>query len=218
MNYIPLPEQKYLRKAYATITLESPAMHSFLDEVYSILAREIAFGPDQSLVDIGCGRGYFVEYLRLRGHSNVCGIDPCGLLLEDTLSDTVVRGSFEDNPYSESSFDIAFTCHTLHHLPDRNPIFAVKEMLRLARKYVVIVEINNTNLPIFLTTLAMFRVERNAAFYNRVKVASLVQRAGGQVVLQADLQSCYLSGNSLFYRFLAALGSRPYNIVIAKRG
>lgn len=192
-------------------------MVSFLDAIYAVLAREISFGPDHSLVDMGCGRGYFIEYLKRRGHANAVGVDPCDFLREDAVSDAIVQGSFEENPWPDASFDIAFTCHTLHHLPDRDPMFAVKEMLRLTRKYVVIVEVNNTNLPVLLLTLATMHVERNAAFYNRAKVVSLLKRCGAEVLVQTDLESYYVSGNSLFYRFLANVGTRPYNIVIGQK-
>jgi ubiquinone/menaquinone biosynthesis C-methylase UbiE len=210
-------EERYLLEQYSKTTFDSPTVTLFLNEIYEIMRREIGFAPECSLIDMGCGRGYFVGYLRGRGHASAEGIDPCRLLLDNRITEGVTYGSFEDNSFPDNSFDIAFTCHTLHHLRDRDPRFAVKEMLRVARKYVVIVEINNTNLPVFLTTLAMFRVERNAAFYNRAKVVSMMERCGVDVVFQANLLSCYISGDSLFYRFLASVGSRPYNIVIGRK-
>jgi ubiquinone/menaquinone biosynthesis C-methylase UbiE len=207
-------ESQYLWREYSRIELDSPPLRRFLDEIYATLSREITFGPDHSLLDVGCGRGYFVEYLRQRGHTDAYGIDPCELLLENRIAQEVIQGSFEENPYPDASFDVVFTCHTLHHLPQRDPHFAIQEMLRLTKRYMVIVEINNTNVPMFLISALNYRVERSAAFYNRRKVVSLVADAGAEVVYSTDMAAGYVSGDSLLYRSLARLGSRPYNIVV----
>ncbi len=217
MNRLSHAETEYLWQEYSRIDTASPSLTDFLDEIYAVMRRVISFGPAHSLIDIGCGRGYFIEYLQRKGHAHVCGIDPCDKLIANRLSDRAVVGSFEDNPLGDGQFDIAFICHTLHHLPDSNPVSAVQDALRLAGKYVVIVEINNTNLPMLLVSLLNRSVERNAWRYNKRKVASLIRQSGGRVVHQSNLRCGYLSGRSVLHRTLQRVGSPPYNVLISRK-
>lgn len=50
----------------------SPAFQRHLDAVERLVARHFA---GQRLIEVGCGKGYFLELLRQRGHQ-VTGIDP----------------------------------------------------------------------------------------------------------------------------------------------
>ncbi len=215
MNSQSHAEAEYLSKEYARIDTDSPALVEFLDEIYAVLRRMIGFGPALSLLDIGCGRGYLIEYLQRKGHTEVFGIDPCDALIANRLSDRAVAGSFENNPHEDRRFDIVLTCHTLHHLVDSSPVSAIQEALRLARKHVVIVEINNTNLPMLLVSLFNRRVERNAWRYNKRKVARLIEQAGGEVVHRSNLRCGYLSGRTVLHRILQRVGAPPYNVLIA---
>ena len=217
MSPLTEAESRYFLKEYSRIEPDSLPLLRFLDEIYSIMTQQIHFGPQDSLVDIGCGRGYFLDYLQRRGHTELYGLDPCRHLIDLSLHDRIRYGSFQNHPFQTAQFDIAFTCHTLHHLPDREPLFPLREMLRLAKKYIVIVEINNTNLPMLLISLLNRRVERNALWYNKRKIASLLRRAGGEMIYQGDLSAGYISGDSRLYRLCRRLGAPPYNITIARK-
>ena len=207
----------YYIKEYGSLKYDSPSMKKFLSEIYKKIIKNINIKKNNSLLDIGCGRGYFLRYLNEKGYHNIKGIDPCQRLIEKKLFNNISKGSFEKNSFKNNQFTVVFTCHTLHHLKEKEPLNAVKEMFRIARDYVVIVEINNTNLPMFLISLLNWRVEKNAFRYNRVKTGHLLKKAGGKIIYNADLKVPYISGNSFFYRLLAKIGAPPYNLIIAKK-
>lgn len=209
-------EGEYLKDRYGRIDLETPTMTGFLEEIFACLRESIALTPAHSVVDIGCGRGYFLKFLENRGFSQLQGIDPCPELLQNRVFPGIRDGSFESNGLPSRSFDVAFTCHTLHHLTTTSPLRAIAEMQRIARNHIVIVEINNTNIPMFLISLLHRRVENNAMFFNLTKVRRLLQEQGLSIVYHRHLESMYLSGDSFLHKIAHRFGSSPYNICIAK--
>lgn len=210
-------ERHYLLEEYTKIDYDSPAMYEFLEEIFSTINAVVTLSPDCSFLDIGCGRGYFLQYLQKKGIKNIRGIDPCDDLIQERLFETITKGTFQEHGSHDESIDIVFTCHTLHHLHDKYPLYAIREMLKISKKLVVVVEINNTNIPMLLVSLLNRRVEANAFRYNRKKVVMMLLDAGSDIIYAGDLRSCYVSGNSWFHRLLARIGARPYNIVIAKK-
>ena len=210
-------EGKYFRNEYGMIGYYSKSMSSFLNEIFEVIEANITLSRNMSFLDIGCGRGYFLKYLASRGYNNIKGIDPCSDLIENKLYSEVNYGSFEDNNFNDSEFDIVFTCHTLHHLRERTPIHAVREMIRISQKYIIVIEINNWNVAMFLRSLWKRDVERNGFTYNIDKVKKMVRNTGVSIVYANNLNAMYISGDSLLHRVCYKIGTKPYNIVIVRK-
>ncbi len=206
-----------LSNLYNKIPYESLSMIAFLDEVFHIISSNIPINKSTSFLDFGCGKGYFLKYLSERGYENIQGIDPCEALLSNKLFNNIIYGGFDNNLFNDNLFDIVFSCHTLHHLPQKRPLYAIKEMLRISKKYIVIIEINNTNLPMFFRSLLYLKMEQNAFSYNIWKVNSMLSEIGCSIIYSNNMKSNYLSGNSFGYMILSKMGSPPYNITIAKK-
>lgn len=209
--------EKHLVSQYSGIPYESECLQRFMHEVAATMRRVAGFSCDDSLLDIGCGRGYFLRFLKEQGQKRLCGLEPCLGLATNGLAENVKAGSFEENGLADDSFDVVYTCHTLHHVPDSYPVQAVKEMLRISRKYIVIVEINNTNLPMYVRSLIQRSGEVNAYKYNKILVASLLNSCSANVLHSTDLKSSYISGDSILHKLMYHLGSKPYNITIASK-
>lgn len=208
-------EGEYLAREYARIEYGAGPLQRFMDEIYATL-RACGIGAGHSVLDVGCGRGYFLRYLAEKGFTDLRGVDPCEELVRERVSEAVGPGAYFDPTVQDKSFDVAITCHTLHHLTNADPVEEVRWLGRVARRLVVVVEINNTNLPMLLMSLLHRKVEANAFRYNLGKASGLCQRAGMSVV-QAGLMDCgYISGDSALHRFAAAVGTKPYNIVAAR--
>lgn len=207
--------EKHLVEQYSAVAYGSESLQGFMREVLETMRQQAGFGPQDSLLDLGCGRGYFLRYLQEQGQERLCGLEPCAGLSSGGLADCIKAGSFEDNGLADGSFDVVHTCHTLHHIPDSRPMHAIREMLRLAQKYIVIVEINNTNLPMFARSVFRKSGELNAWLYNRGRVLSMLRECDARVLYSANMASGYLSGDTLLHRAMSRLGARPYNITIA---
>lgn len=217
MNLVSDHESNYLLKEYSKIDFNKKSIQMFLEAIYNVIINNIPFTMETSLLDIGCGRGYFLEYLKDIGFRQLAGIDPCLSLLDNRIYADIKFGSFEVNSFEDNSFDIVFTCHTLHHLEGKDPSYAIQEMVRISKKYIVIVEINNTNLPMLGISLLNHKDEKNAFMYNKKKVEKHAKELNLEIIYSENIKSCYMSGINIFYRILSRIGTMPYNILIAKK-
>jgi SAM-dependent methyltransferase len=94
----------------------SPTFQRHLDDVASIVARH---WTGKSLLEIGCGKGYFLEHLRARGF-DITGVDPA----YEGSSSHVVKARFEKR--LGLSADAIIMRHVLEHIQD--PIALLAEI------------------------------------------------------------------------------------------
>ncbi len=101
----------------------------------------------RSVLDVGTATGRSLRELRgALPHGLVCGIEPVAALVEQAVrngnaaSGAVVLGSGAALPFADGSFDAVCEFAVLHHVAEPNAV--VKEMLRVARKAVLISDSN----------------------------------------------------------------------------
>lgn len=94
--------------------------------------------PDDatSLLDMGCGRGYFLEQVgKARPDLKLTG---CDIMRDVTLKvGEFVQGNIEKLPFEDNSFDVVTCSHTLEHIVNVKP--AIEELKRVAKRRLVIV-------------------------------------------------------------------------------
>lgn len=78
-------------------------------EVVTAISARVSVGPGDRVLDVACGSGWTVRYLRAFG-ANVAGIDAAERLLdiarERNPTSDLVHGSMFELPWADSSFDI----------------------------------------------------------------------------------------------------------------
>ncbi len=87
-----------------------------------------------TLIDVGCGNGYFLS--RLKG----TGLETWGCDVFDSAPfqhSRYVQGDIEDLPFEDNQFDIVTSHHTLEHVIDLEK--SISELKRIARKQLMIV-------------------------------------------------------------------------------
>lgn len=118
---------------------ESELHKKITEEVVNNYVDPIKLKKDANILDIGCGYGYFLDYMKARGYKNLTGI---------TLSETNAKLARDrghnvkeydpafipqaDGFYDES-VDFIFLRHTLHHSP--YPVFNLVEYNRLLKQF-----------------------------------------------------------------------------------
>jgi ubiquinone/menaquinone biosynthesis C-methylase UbiE len=126
----------------------------------------------QSVLDVGTATGYRLHDLRSAlPHAFLCGIEPVEALLgiarrNDVLgSGSLICGTGGALPFADGSFDVVCEFAILHHV--NRPDVIVKEMLRVAKKAVLIWDSNRFGqgaMPLRLAKLAMYKTKTWKAF------------------------------------------------------
>lgn len=103
---------------------------------YQLLRRLLAPAAGESLIDVGCGTGYFTRRFALDGHP-VTGIDPEPSMLEvarahRAAGERYVRGDARALPFSDGEFDCCTSVTALCFIPDETA--ALAEMFRVTRR------------------------------------------------------------------------------------
>jgi SAM-dependent methyltransferase len=115
------------------------------------LALELTgVGPEDHVVDIGCGPGVAMRRAATRGASSVTGVDPAAVMLrvgrilsrENRRDDPAVRyleGAAEALPLPDASVSVAWSLATVHHWPDLDAGLAeVRRVLRPSGRFLAI--------------------------------------------------------------------------------
>lgn len=104
------------------------------DASLSAIMKSIDPGAE-SLVDIGCGRGYFLDLVADEHPSlKLTGVD-----FHDHVPlkrSAYVSANVEALPFADKSFDVVTCSHVIEHLKDLPK--AIEEMKRVARKQIII--------------------------------------------------------------------------------
>ena len=120
-------------------------------------------GPVASVLDVGAGTGRAVKTLKDRWQdATIVGVEPVAALRKEAIlggltSQEIVDGDALCLSYADGSFDYVIATGVLHHIPD--PERAVREMVRVARKGVMISDSNNLGQGSALARLAKYLVK-----------------------------------------------------------
>lgn len=105
----------------------------------------------ETMLDVGAGNGTFTYYWRDRIKS-VVGLEQSEKMISlSPCSENLIAGNAYDLPYPDNSFDLVFEANLLHHVSKPEAVLA--EMKRVSRHYVVSVEPNRNNPPMFAFSL-----------------------------------------------------------------
>jgi ubiquinone/menaquinone biosynthesis C-methylase UbiE len=115
---------------YASLDTISRNRKTDLNEP-SIAAMLAGIPPNaQNLLDVGCGRGYFLDRVRQhRPDLQLMGYDLVDKMATEGIP--LTRGRLEKLPFADASFDVVTCSHTLEHI--LSPSAAISELKRVAR-------------------------------------------------------------------------------------
>lgn len=88
----------------------------------------------KTMLDVGCGRGYWANRVVRETKLKVTG---CDVLENVPIDGDYVQGDIENLPFKDNSFDIVFSSHTIEHVRDLPK--AISELKRVAKRQVIIV-------------------------------------------------------------------------------
>ncbi len=131
---------------YEARTGQDPSLTEFHHRrVKDVLLQWITPGPDQTIMDVGCGAGWFLERIWSRYHQDghrprVVGLEASRLQARFTAERMakaklnegfVVRANAEHLPFEDHSFDVVTCSEALEQIAD--PSRAIQEMARVLK-------------------------------------------------------------------------------------
>lgn len=117
----------------------SPMHESLTEEVVKKYVDPLNLPKDATIVDLGCGPGYFLDAMKERGYTNLTGVglSPGDIALCESHGHTVKQYDLSFLPqaegYHDESVDFIFLRHALEHSP--YPIFSLMEYNRVLKQF-----------------------------------------------------------------------------------
>jgi SAM-dependent methyltransferase len=125
----PVADAATLGNLYRQSTFDYGTEVSNLRRTYGrYLDRLDAFGVKKhSLLEIGCGNGFFLEEAQARGYAAVRGVEPGSQAVAKAapgIRERIVCDMMRPGLFAEASFDVACLFQVFDHLPDPASVLA----------------------------------------------------------------------------------------------
>lgn len=192
------------------------------DQEFILLARLLNARPGETLLDVGCGTGYFTRRFAREAGLKVTGvdIDPDMIAFAKTQATDIefALGNAQNLPYTNASFDHVVAITSLCFVADEAR--AVHEMARIARQRVALGLLNRHSLLYFSKGRKRAGSYSGARWHSRAEARALLENVGcGDVSLRsavflpdggtmARTVESYLPSRIPFGSFLAVAGSQ----------
>lgn len=135
------------------------------------------FKSIKNTLDVGAGYGYSSFYLP--STTEVTDLDFSFMNLISNPMKNKIQASALNLPFATNSFDLVYGWSFLHHLDD--PDIAVKEMARVSKKYLVLLEPNRNN-PVQLGFGILHPMEHKLLNFNKKKLLSYLDKINFKLI------------------------------------
>ncbi len=156
-----IDESEYLRKQYKNqdnlqvrIQTHEKYTHPKIDFI-SFILNNVPWTGQETVIDVGCGAGAYVEQTRKRCHKYFVGDLSFGMLQGLPMADlSRVNIDAQQLPFADETADVILANHMLYHVPDQDA--AVREIYRVLKPggYLLAATNSGHNMP-ELTQLRM---------------------------------------------------------------
>jgi SAM-dependent methyltransferase len=117
----------------------SPMHDSLTKQILEKYIDPLNIPKDATILDLGCGPGYFLDGMKTRGYTNLTGVtlSPGDISICESNGHTVKKFDLSFLPqsqgYHDESVDFIFLRHALEHSP--YPIFSLMEYNRVLKQF-----------------------------------------------------------------------------------
>jgi ubiquinone/menaquinone biosynthesis C-methylase UbiE len=166
------------KKYFSSVKYRDPAdpvVAAYADPKLDFIRKHVPLNG--RILDVGCGNGVFTGRLAREG-GHVVGLDFSRHLLDENRHASLVCGDVATLPFRDATFDVVFEANVLHHIDDR--LAVVREMTRVSRRYVVLLEPNRYN-PLMLGFSLVIPAERGGLKSSLRRLQEELREAGARV-------------------------------------
>ena len=127
-------EQAEIKRFYDTVYYKDTQSKSIPNRHHLQLAKRLAIGPDNRVLDIACGTGEFLTACHKQG-ATIAGVDLSDAAI-DVCKANLPDGEFhactaENLPFADDQFDVVTCLGSLEHF--LSPVAALQEMVRVGK-------------------------------------------------------------------------------------
>lgn len=135
-----------------------------------------------SLVDIGCGGGIFINYIKnKKKYKRIVGVDRSLSALKYVQTENI-SADITNLPFVNNEFDVVTCLEVLEHIPFFNYSKALNEIARISKKYILISVPYNQDLKKTFCKCPICLTEFNPSFhvrsFNKDNISSLFNKYG----------------------------------------
>lgn len=127
---------------------DHPVVEAFARPKRDFIVEALGGAARPTMLEVGAGNGFFSHTFRSSFDLTCLDFSRNMLEMHPLPWDRKVVGDAESLPFEDDHFDVVFCGNLLHHLSQ--PVTAVQEMKRVARRNVVLIEPNSVNPLMFL--------------------------------------------------------------------
>ena len=154
-----LDRGEFTRAEYLRWQKEMWFIHRALGEKRALkkaLSRELRYSRDRqvSVLDVAAGSGSLLAYVR--GRRREGDVQAIGLEVTEESARTITRlgalgvcGNAFALPFGDASIDVVFSTLFLHHLSEDDAVTVLREMSRVAKRKVIVVDLDRRAIPYF---------------------------------------------------------------------
>jgi len=213
-------QKKYWERQKKRRVPQHPVIQAFVEPKLRYIDESLIklnVSNQMSLLDIGCGNGFFTYYFEKLYQT--FALDFSVSMLKKNSSSKKVCASAHKLPFVDQSFDILFCSNLLHHVENTDSI--ISEMKRVSRKYIILSEPNRDNPLMFLFGL-LKKAERGTLKFSLQYMKNILIKAGLSPI--TSVQTGIILPNMtpewllpILKKFDANFSLGFYNIVISER-
>lgn len=157
---------EFRKKYYEQTELWARDLQSFPDDQERIEETTSLIPSDvQTILDVGCGNGWFINSLHTR-YQRVVGLDSSQKALEYVQTEKI-HGDIIALPFETESFDLVTCLEVLEHLPYATFIKGLSELERVSKKYIIVSVPNDEDLEFSLVICPHCHCRYNPYFHMR---------------------------------------------------
>ena len=161
-----------------------PILHIIIDKVRKEIVKIIENNHAQSILDICCGTGNQLKYLKKRGYQNITGVDISqSMMKQGRKGEVSVSCEHQDAAhllFEDDSFDVGIISYALHEKEEHTAHKIVQQARRVIKPngLLIIVDFNQQEKVNWPVKAGVHFVERFAG-KNHYKNFRAYQRYGG---------------------------------------
>jgi len=156
---------------------QHPIIAAYIIPRINLLKEYVVLNKETTLLDVGCGNGFFTYYFNKI--CDVSGVDYSEKLLKMNPVKKTFLMNAKKLEFENNSFDIVFANALLHHVDDIDQV--LKEMKRLSKKYVIILDANRNN-PLLSLFSFFVKEERKALRFSKKYLIKKVENNGLKII------------------------------------